>query len=140
MDDLQPVSYGTDSSPRHQEVMVSRFDFEETLVHLRQAIANADLWLIHEINPQMFLARGGYAIQPVRQLLYFHPRYVAKMLPIDLASFPEIPLKLVILQTPDGRVTVRHNTVESLLGRYPGLSDIVVELSALARSLLKSVA
>lgn len=140
MDHLQAVSYGTDSSPRHQEVIVSRFDFEETLVHLRQAIANADLWLIHEINPQMFLARGGYAIKPVRQLFYFHPRYVAKMLPIDLASFPEIPLKFVILQTPDGRVTVRHNTVESLLGRYPGLSDIVVELSALARSLLRSVA
>ncbi len=73
MDNLQPVSYGADSSPTHQEVIVSRFDFEETLVQLRQAIANTGVWLIQEINPQMFLARAGYAIQPVRQLFYFHP-------------------------------------------------------------------
>ena len=120
MDNLQPVSYGADSSPTHQEVIVSRFDFEETLVQLRQAIANTGVWLIQEINPQMFLARAGYAIQPVRQLFYFHPRYVVKMLPIDPASFPEIPLKLVILETPgrSGHSATQHGRITT--GPVPG--------------------
>jgi len=70
----------------------------------------------------MLLQRGGYAIAPTRQLSFFHPRDVARLLSIDPGALPEIPLKFVVMQMPDNSVGVRYCTVESLLGRYEGLA------------------
>lgn len=134
------VTYAGASNPSHQKIITSAWDFDATLERLRQAIAQKDLWVIQEINPQMLLARGGYAILPARQLLFFHPRYVARLLAIDPSAVAEIPLKLVVMQMPDGSVTVRHNDVTSLLGRYPGLTALADELSEISQHLMQKVA
>ena len=94
--DRQAVHYGPVSVPGFQTVVHSRLGFGDTLARLQQALSAHDLWLIHEIDPQMLLARGGYDIAPARQLLFFHPRYAARLLVTDPAAVPEIPLKLVV--------------------------------------------
>jgi uncharacterized protein (DUF302 family) len=138
--DRQTVTYGPASIPAFQTAIRSRLGFEGTLVRLREAIAAHDLWLIHQIDPQMLLARGGYAIAPARQLLFFHPRYAARLLAIDPAAVAEIPLKLVVLQMPDGGVTVRHPDVAAQFARYPGLAALGAELAGLTRALSAAVA
>ncbi|MFC5740477.1 DUF302 domain-containing protein [Dyella tabacisoli] len=137
---LKVVEYAVASSPSFQVVMTSALDFEGTLARLKQAIVEKDLWLIHEINPQMLLERGGYAIAPARQLVFFHPRYVARILETDPSAVADIPLKLVVVQMPDGSVTVRHTDVASLLGRYAGLTALATELAAISRELMATVA
>ncbi|MCB8882794.1 DUF302 domain-containing protein [Acidisoma cellulosilytica] len=138
-EDLEIIVYAAPSSPSFQTIVLSAFDFEQTLDRLKQAIAAHDLWLIQEINPQMLLARGGYAIAPARQLFFFHARYVARMLTVDPAALPEIPLKFVVMQMPDGSVSVRYCTVDSLLGRYPGLADLASELDAIVGTLIDAI-
>lgn len=133
---LQRVSYGTAVEQDFQWSVDSAYDFETTLERLRQAIADNDLWVIHEINPQLLLERGGFAIHSARQLFYFHPRYVARILAIDPAALVDIPLKFVVMQMPDGTVSVRSHAVESLLGRYANLSALTDELSGISRRLL----
>jgi uncharacterized protein (DUF302 family) len=137
--DLIHVPYGNPSRPAHQKVITSRFDFESTLDRLKQAIANHDLWLIHEINPEMLAARGGYAIAPARQLLVFHPRYLERLLVADPAAVPEIPLKLIVMSMPDNKVTVRYNTATVLLGRYPSLNQLAAELDALLDAVVSEI-
>lgn len=137
---LKPVTYHPSSSPSFQLRVTSRFHFERTLDVLREGIAAKDMWVVHEINPQMLLEKGGYGIHPARQLLYFHPRYVEQILTTDPTALVEIPLKLVVLQDADGEVTVRFNSVHSLLGRYEGLTGMANELTAISVDLLESVA
>ncbi|HWX65663.1 MAG TPA: DUF302 domain-containing protein [Rhodanobacter sp.] len=139
-DMLQAVSYAPASSPPFQAVVTSTLDFEGTLARLKQGIEAADLWLIQEIDPQMLLQRGGYLIAPARQLLFFHPRYVVRLLAADPAAVVEVPLKLVVLQMPDGSVTVRHADVRAQLDRYPGMQVLAEELAAVSARLLASVA
>jgi uncharacterized protein (DUF302 family) len=128
---LSDVDYAPASSPPFQSVVISVLDFEATVAILKQAVTEMDLWLINEVNPQMLLERGGYAIQPARQLFYFHPRYLVRLLGADPGALVEIPLKLVVLQMPDGSVTVRHNHVEGLLSRYKGLSGLAAVIGVL---------
>ncbi|GLQ90910.1 DUF302 domain-containing protein [Dyella flagellata] len=134
------VAYAAASNPAHQKIVTSAYHFEATLERLRQAIAERDLWVIQEINPQMLLERSGYSILPARQLLFFHPRYVVRLLAIDPSAVAEIPLKMVVLQMPDGSVTVRHSDVQSLLGRYPGLTALAGELAEISQDLMRVVA
>ena len=133
---LEHVSYGT---ALNRDFQWSAYDFETTLERLRQAMAENDLWLIDEINPQVLLERGGFAIHPARQLFYFHPRYVARILATDPAALVEIPLKFVVMQLPDGTVGVRSHPVESLLGRYAKLSALTDELAEISRRLLAHI-
>lgn len=134
-----PVTYAAASNPTHQKVVTSTLNFEATLERLKQSIAEKDLWVIQEINPQMLLERVGYSIWPARQLLFFHPRYAARLLAIDPSAIAEIPLKLVVMQMPDSSVTVRHNDVKSLFGRYPGMAMLADELSEISQALMKTV-
>jgi uncharacterized protein (DUF302 family) len=133
------VVYATPSRPRFQRILTSAFTFEETLQRLRQAIADADLWVIYEINPQMLLARGGFRIDSSRQLLFFHPRYVVRILKRNPSALIEIPLKVLVMQMPDGSVTVRQNDVEAMLRRYPEMSELAIELADLSRRVTASV-
>lgn len=136
---LVNVEYAAASAPAFQHVVTSRFDFETTLERLKQKLAELDLWLIHEINPQMLLERGGFRIGPARQLLFFHARYVVTLLNTDPAALSDIPLKLIVLQAPDGPVSVRHADLHSLLGRYARLDELSDELAKLSRELLDGV-
>ncbi len=136
---LSKVEYASASAPPFQAVVTSLLDFEGTLIRLKQAIAAEDLWLIQEINPQALLERGGYAILPARQLFFFHPRYLVRLLAADPSALVEIPLKLLVVQMPDGSVTVRHNDVETLLNRYKETREVAAELAAISRRLMISV-
>jgi uncharacterized protein (DUF302 family) len=136
---LSNVEYAPVSSPPFQSVVISGLDFEATVARLKQAITDLDLWLINEVNPQTLLERGGYAIQPARQLFFFHPRYLVRLLGADPAAVVEIPLKLVVLQMPDGSVAVRHNHAEDFLSRYRGMSGLAAELAEISSKLVATV-
>jgi len=136
---LKSVPYSTPSKHDFQSAFASKHDFETTLTILRDGISSHDMWVIHEINPQMLLERGGFQILPARQILYFHPRYVTRILAEDPSALAEIPLKLLVLKMPDDTTTVLCSTVESLLGRYPQLSEMAKELSIISKSLMKLV-
>jgi len=62
-----------------------------------------------------------------------------RLLGADPAAVVEIPLKLVVLQMPDGSVTVRHNHVEDLLSRYRGISGLAAELAEISFKLVTTV-
>lgn len=134
------VAYGVPvEPPSFQCVVVSAFAFEATITRLKAALQDQELWLLHEIDPQMLLHRGGYEILATRQLLFFHPRYMARLLAIDPNAVIEAPLKLVIMQMPDGRVTVRFVKVETTLGRYDSLVELATELTTICLRLVQTV-
>lgn len=136
---LQDVSYGKVSPPSCEAVVISPMDFDQALQRLKQGIEALGLWQIHDIDPQMLLARGGWRIGKARQLMFFHPRYAARLLEANPAALIEIPLKIALLELPDGRVLVRYADVQAQLGRYEGMTVLAVELAQLLRSLVASL-
>jgi len=135
------VDYPSDGpvGPGRQKVFRSRFDTEATVTALEEAIAAADLWLVAKLDPKMLLAKGGYTIRPARQLFYFHPRYMSRLLAANPAGIVEAPLKLVVLEGTDGSVTVRHPDIAVAFGVYPGLADLAADLEVVTAQILASV-
>jgi hypothetical protein len=65
----------------------------EIVPRLKVSIESAGFWILHEIDPQGLLKRGGYEIRAARQILFFHPRFMARLLRADAAALIEAPLK-----------------------------------------------
>jgi|SRR5215813_8162235 len=79
---LKPVSYAKLAAVSHasQRWRICPFPVEEVIGRLRSAIEAASFWNLHEIDSQALLSHEGYAISPARQLLFFHPRPVVRIL------------------------------------------------------------
>jgi uncharacterized protein (DUF302 family) len=112
-----------------QHVIAASSSFETVLETIRDVLREADVWIIHEIDPQMLLKRGGYIIARTRQILFFHPRYMVRLLGANPAALLEAPLKVVVMEGANS-ITVRWPLIGQLFDRY-GLD----ELSALGREL-----
>ncbi len=87
----------------------------------------------------MLLKRGGFEILPTRQLLFFHPRYMKRLLAIDPNALIEAPLKLVAMQMPDNTVSVRYSKVEIQFNRYNGFEELAEELAIVCKRLIRAV-
>lgn len=104
---------------------------------LRSAIERHGFWILHEIDPQAVVGRGGYEIPPVRQILFFHPRQMARILAADPAPLLEAPLKFAILELPDRGVEVRWIDPAAAFARYghPVLADLGRELAEIVEKI-----
>jgi uncharacterized protein (DUF302 family) len=129
-----PISFAEpgEAAASFQRVRGCAAPFTEVLWRLREAIEAADFWILQEINSQMLLKRGGYAAAPVRQLMFFHPRFMARILEADSAALLEAPLKIAILELPDGIMQVRWTDPAAAFARYDSvpIADLGRELSA----------
>jgi uncharacterized protein (DUF302 family) len=136
-----PIAYAIDApAVNHQWMKHSAYDFETTMSKLKDAIAASDLWLIHEIDPRMLLERAGFAIQPVRQLLFFHPRYMEKLLQADARAVPEVPIKIVVMADSAGHVVVRGTDLRFSFSRYANARLLGEELEELCAGIVATVA
>jgi len=135
----QPVVYGAPgtAAAEFQHSLVCGLPFEDVVQRLREAIEASDLWVLHEINPQQLLHRGGYTIGATRQILFFHPRYLARVLQADPTALLEAPLKLAVMQRPDGATTIRWFDPAAAFARYghPALSELGRELASICEKI-----
>ncbi len=112
--------------------VTSRRPFPEVLAALRQAIDQADMKVLHEIDPQGALRSIDKVIGGARLVFFFHPQLLARLLEIDSSAIVEAPLKLAVLEMPDGSVSIRAADPAIALGRYgsSALTGFGQELSA----------
>jgi uncharacterized protein (DUF302 family) len=118
----------------------SPLSVDEVAARLKARIEGAGLWVLNEINPQMLLARGGYEIEPARQILFFHPDLMARVLAADPAALVEAPLKFAVIGLPEGGVTVRWQDPAQAFARYghPRLSMLGRELAVQAQGIVNA--
>ncbi|MDF0718233.1 DUF302 domain-containing protein [Muricauda sp. 334s03] len=84
---------------------------------LKKRIVDHGFLLLHEIDTQAIVAKRGVTIPPLKQLLFFEPKYIAEIMANDPLAINDIPLKLV-LQELDAHTTQLSfkNPVDSLQG------------------------
>jgi uncharacterized protein (DUF302 family) len=101
----------------HVEHQTLPLPFGQVYGTLKQRITEHGFLLLHEIDTQAIVAKHGVRIAPLRQLLFFHPKYIAEIMANDPLAINDIPLKLV-LQEIDAHTTQLSfkNPVASLQG------------------------
>lgn len=125
------------SQPFQRSLLVSG-TVDDAVAHLRNAIEAEGVWVLHEINPQMLLARGGYAIDAARQILFFHPDLMARLLTADSAALIEALLKFALTQAGEGQVMIRWSDTAAAFARYGNedLAQLGRDLAALTDRIL----
>ena len=119
------------SAASFQRSVTCTLPVADIAARLREAIEAAGLWVLHEIDPQALLRRGGYAIGAARQILFFHPDRMASLLAADPSALLEAPLKFAVLELPGGAVVVRWIDPAAAFARYgnPALADLGLDLA-----------
>ncbi|MEO2051945.1 MAG: DUF302 domain-containing protein [Allomuricauda sp.] len=88
----------------HVEHQLLPLPFGQVYSTLKQRITDHGFLLLHEIDTQAIVAKHGITIPPLRQLLFFEPKYIAQIMAGDPLAINDIPLKLV-LQEVDAHTT-----------------------------------
>ncbi|WP_293370163.1 DUF302 domain-containing protein [Phenylobacterium sp.] len=127
------------SEPIFQQVRGTSASLETVVDALKAAIVAADVWVLHEINPQTLLRQANIEIGPARQLLFFHPRYMKRLLDADPAAVLEVPLKFAVL-TEDTGIALRWFDPVRAFERYRNreLKALGAELSLLCDQIVAS--
>ena len=97
---------------------------------LKKRIVEHGFLLLHEIDTQAIVAKQGVSIPPLRQLLFFHPKYIAEIMANDPLAINDIPLKLVLNQLDDTTTQLSFkNPVDSLhdYGLMPEMAEELLE-------------
>jgi uncharacterized protein (DUF302 family) len=143
-DDLKPIAFAASSSHAQgfQRAISLESSVDDVARRLKQCIEAEDLWVLHEVNPQMLLERGGYAIAPVRQILFFHPRLMVRILAADRAALLEAPLKFAILGLAERQSELRWIDPRLSFDRYQStqLAELGGELFELCERIAEAVA
>ena len=113
------------------EIIVNK-PFDRVLEEARNKIITTGFLLIHEIDTQQILKMQAINILPLRQLLFFHPQYMKKILENDPLAVAEVPLKLVLREIDAAKTSVTY--VNPLVN----LQDYKLD-DSLAKELLKIV-
>ena len=116
----------------HVEHQLLPLPFGQVYSTLKQRITDHGFLLLHEIDTQAIVAKLGITIPPLRQLLFFEPKYIAQIMAGDPLAINDIPLKLV-LQEVDA-----HTTQLSFKNPVGSLQDYGLN-PAMAAELLKRV-
>jgi uncharacterized protein (DUF302 family) len=122
----------------YQNAATSALPFAQVVERLRQSIAAADLWVLHEIDPQMIVRRDNYRLGNARQILFFHPRLLARVFSVDPALLLEAPLKFAVIELNARETGVRWIDPVEGFGRYghPELIALGRELAFTCRSIV----
>ena len=99
----------------HVEHQLLPLPFGQAYDTLKQRITDHGFLLLHEIDTQAIVAKHGITIPPLRQLLFFEPKYIAQIMAYDPLAINDIPLKLVLHQLDETTTQLSFkNPVHSL--------------------------
>jgi len=112
--------------------------FADVLAALHREIDGAGMKVLHEIDPQSALKSVGQIIGGSRLVFFFHPNLVARLLQTDWSAIVEAPLKLAVMELPDGTVSIRMADPAAAFARYgnPALTAFGQELASACKRIV----
>ena len=125
--------------PASQVMTASTYDFNDTVEILTVAIEEENMMVLKEIDAQKMLKMVNKKVGGMKQLLFFHPRYMKQIIETNRMGAIEPPLKVAIMERPDGKVMVKYIKPSYLLGEYPGLEALGAELDVVVQRITSSV-
>ena len=126
-------------APEFHVLTKSKYDFSDTVELLKASIEEQNLMVINEVDPQKMLRLVGVKTKGMRQIFFFHPRYMKQIYETNKQASIEPPLKFVVMEMPNGKVMVRYIRPSYKFSPYMGLDELAAELDGLMVVISKSV-
>ena len=126
-------------APEYHVLTKSIYDFSDTVELLKASIEAQNLMVINEVDPQKMLRLVGVKTAGMRQIFFFHPRYMKRIFETNKQASIEPPLKIVVMEMPNGIVMVRYINPSYKFDPYNGLDDLATELDELMAVVAKSI-
>lgn len=126
-------------APEYHVITKSIYDFSDTVELLKASIEAQNLMVINEVDPQKMLRLVGVKTAGMRQIFFFHPRYMKRIFETNKQASIEPPLKIVVMEMPNGKVMVRYIKPSYKFDPYNGLNDLATELDELMAVVANSI-
>lgn len=127
------------SEPDFVVTVPSAYGFADTVELLKGAMAQENLMVIKEVDVQKMLRMVGVKTGGMKQIMFFHPRFMKQIRSANPLGALEAPLKLIVMERPDGKVIVRYVKPSHLFGRYQGLDEIGGTLDRIVARIISAV-
>jgi len=121
------------------KITISNHNFNDTVDILKAAIENQNLMVITEVNAQKMLRMAGKKVNGMKQIFYFHPKYMRRVMEANKMATIQIPLKIIVMEKPNKKVVLRYFMPSTLLNQYKGEEKIAEELDKLVKKIMKEV-
>lgn len=121
------------------KVSMSKYSYSETVDLLKGAIEEQNLMVISDIDAQKMLRMAGKEVKGMRQIFYFHPKYMRQVMEANPAATIQIPLKFIVMERPDSKVMVRYFMPSTVLNQYSGEEAIAKELDGLVDKIIAEI-
>lgn len=124
--------------PAVEEIIINKA-FEYVLEEAKNKILAIGFLLINEIDTQRILKTQAINISPLRQLLFFHPQYMKRILENDPLAVAEVPLKLVLREIDATKTSVTYINPLVNLQDYKLDDSLAEELLQIIESILNQL-
>lgn len=110
---------------------VSTLSHSQALARFEAAVKGARMIIVGEPNYQMMQRMVGRERRPAKGFFIFRPDLGTPIFDNDFKAALEVPLKVVFLEQPDGKVLIRYYKPSTLLANYNGLRSLGEDLDKL---------
>ncbi len=112
------------------ERIASRYDFKTTVQKLQASVKASQLNIVTRASAQQGAAFLGVKIPGNQVWGLYAPQFAVRMLQASVAAGFEAPIRLYLVEAPDGKVTVRYRKPSLLFKPYghPDLDAMAAEL------------
>jgi uncharacterized protein (DUF302 family) len=100
----------------------SAYGFDETVSRLKADVAAKGIKFFDEIDQSQLGAGANIALRPSKLLLFGNPPLGVQFLTSNPIAGLDWPVRMLVVQDPDGTVWVAYSDFKWIAGRY-GISD-----------------
>jgi len=118
---------------------MSKYDFNETVSRVKQAIEAQQMVVLFTADHQAMLSMVGLQTKGMMGIEFFHPRYGKIIFQNDHAAGLEVPLRLVVMEGEMGTM-LTYEKPSHIFGKYPKLKKLGEELDGVLATIRASVA
>lgn len=125
--------------PEGRAMVMSKYNYNETVTRLKQAIGDQNLMVVFTADHQAMLSMVGKQTKGMLAIEFFHPRYGKTIFETNHAAGIEIPLRLVVMEGDMGTM-ITYEKPSYTFGKYKGLEALGKELDGVLEKIAASVA
>lgn len=130
---------GAMAMPKDRVMAMSKYSFQDTVSRIKQTIESKEIMVVFTADHQAMLSMVGMNTKGMLGVEFFHPRYGKMVMQNDHAAGIEIPLRLVVMETPDGKAMLSYYKPSSVFVKYKGLEGMAAELDGVYDAIVAAV-
>jgi uncharacterized protein (DUF302 family) len=119
--------------------IASRYSFDETLERLMAAFKEKGLQIFTVVDHSGEAEKAGLKMQPTKVVIFGSPKGGTPLMVASPSLAIDLPLKALVAQGADGKVSVTYNNPEYLQQRHGVPADLIKNLAGAGALMAKAV-